>query len=61
MGALHVSVLKRIWGKGTGMTALFYLLENTSALQEVSNIPPKDGVTYEVEEEGITLHPHDFM
>lgn len=36
------------------MLDFFCLLENTAALQEVSNIRAKDGVIHEVEEEGIT-------
>lgn len=41
-------------GNDTGKIDFFCLFENTVALPEISNIPAKDDVIYEVEEEGVT-------
>lgn len=42
-------------GNDTGRIDFFCLFENTVALPEIKNIPDKDDVIYEVDEEGDTL------
>lgn len=51
---LDVSVIKSMCGNDTGKIDFFCLFENTVALPEISNIPAKDDVIYEAEEEGVT-------
>lgn len=41
--------------KYTGRIDFFCLVENTVALPEISNIPDKDDVIYEIDEEGVTF------
>lgn len=52
---LDVSGAKNVCGNDTGRIDFFCLFENTVALPEIKNIPDKDDVIYEVDEEGDTL------